>query len=67
MDHIPVKSSHLTSVAWEEGTLEVEFSNGARYRYDGVPERVYVELVNAASPGKYFQNNVLGTFEHRRM
>lgn len=52
-DHTPVKSSNIRSVAWEDDTLEVIFRSGARYRYSGVPEERYDELVVAKSPGGY--------------
>ena len=36
------------------GTLEIEFNDGATYCYSGVPVLVFLGLVSAASPGRYF-------------
>lgn len=55
-----VESSNLRSVGYDEFllVLEVEFKNGAVYRYYGVPAEVHDELINAESVGKYFNANV---------
>lgn len=50
----PVRSSNLSSVGYENGTLEVQFHSGGIYRYSGVPENVYRNLMSAASLGSYF-------------
>src|SRR5436309_2242390 len=51
---VPLSSSALASAAYSSGgTLEVEFNDGATYRYSGVPVLVFLGLVNAASPGRY--------------
>lgn len=37
MNRLPVVSSNIASVGWEDGTLEVEFNHGAVYQYEHVP------------------------------
>ncbi len=56
MTREPVSSSAIASVGYEPATLtlEIEFHSGAVYRYLGVPERVYHELLAADSKGTYF-------------
>ncbi len=60
MNRTPVQSSNLASVGYDPSTstLEVEFLNGRVYQYFGVPERVYHELMNAASKGSYLDQNI---------
>lgn len=66
MKRIPVNSSDLKSVGYDKNNqiLEVEFlSNCSVYQYSRVPEKVYLELMNAESHGQYFsrciKNNLL--------
>lgn len=53
-----VISSNLQSVGYENGVLEIEFHSGGVYQYYGVPEAVYIGLINASSHGSYFDANV---------
>ena len=56
----PVNSSNLESVGYEPSskTLEIEFNSGGVYQYSGVPPQAYSGLMNAASHGKYFHQNI---------
>ena len=47
MERISVSSSNIASVGWEDGILEVEFTNGGVYQYQGVPEDIYAGLMAA--------------------
>lgn len=67
MQRIPVTSSVLASVGHAHGMLEVEFRSGAVYRYFGVPEYVYIHLLNADSQGAYFNENIRDTYDHERV
>lgn len=54
-----VESSNIAAVHWsqgkgEEGTLRVEFKNGAHYEYDGVPRDQYHAIADADSAGKAY-------------
>ena len=46
--------------------MEIEFSDGSRYRYDGVPDYVWDELKATDAPGSYFHRHVKGRFPYRR-
>ncbi len=43
MDHQPVKSSRIASIAYDEasGILEIRFHDATTLRYEKVPERIY--------------------------
>lgn len=49
-------SSMLSSCSYDdEGEiLSVTFTNGKIYHYQDVPRRIYDELIDARSAGKYF-------------
>ncbi|RZK45139.1 MAG: KTSC domain-containing protein [Hymenobacter sp.] len=56
MTRIPVTSSNLSSVGYDDNsqTLEIAFRSGGIYQYSYVTATVYQELMDASSHGKYF-------------
>lgn len=60
MERIPVKSSNIKSIGYDEATktLEVEFSNSGIYQYKEVPKEVYEGFSKAESIGSYFAKSV---------
>ena len=60
MKRIPVVSSMIRSVGYDEPAsfLEIEFRSGKLYRYDDVPQEVYLELMSASSKGRYFEMHI---------
>jgi hypothetical protein len=56
MNRISVSSSNVSSVGFENGVLEVEFHGGRIYRYFGVPENVFNNLLRASSKGTFLNN-----------
>lgn len=67
MNMIPVDSSNLESVGYDNGTLYVHFHSGGTYSYSGVPEPVYHELMNAASKGEYFSAYIKNSYPYQRL
>ncbi len=69
MKRISVYSSNLASVGYEASTstLEIEFHSGSVYQYYGVPERVFQELVDAPSKGKYFHRNIRNRYSYTQV
>ncbi|HEY9945529.1 TPA: KTSC domain-containing protein [Neisseria meningitidis] len=67
MHHHPVLSSNLSSVAYENGILEIRFKNGSLYRYKGVPQTVYDELLHAPSKGRYLHSQIKPFYPYRRV
>ncbi len=49
-----VSSSDISSIGYENGTLEIEFNKGGVYQYHNVPFSTYSGLMSASSHGKYF-------------
>jgi lysyl-tRNA synthetase class 2 len=63
VSHIPrehVQSSGLASIGYSKRRhiLEIEFVNGAVYRYVDVPPSVYRDLVSAESKARYYVLNI---------
>lgn len=63
-------SSMLETAMYTPDTKELEVtfkSNGAQYRYDGVPEDVVNDFFNAESAGKFFIKNIKDKYETTRL
>lgn len=56
----PVESSAVAAVGYSKRlhALEIEFRNGAIYRYLDVPISVYRELVAAPSKARYYDETI---------
>jgi hypothetical protein len=50
----PVTSSHIASIGFDDGEMEVEFLSGHLHLYHDVPEAEYQALLGADSIGKHF-------------
>lgn len=63
---IPVQSSLLASVRYQpaESILELEFCDGAIYRYSDVTTSIYDSLLAAESKGNYFNRQIRGYFPY---
>jgi hypothetical protein len=55
-----LESSNLKRCSYdiETETLQIQFHSGKVYTYDGVPASVYNGLLEASSPGQYFNANI---------
>ena len=62
-------SQVLESVGYkpETRTLEVEFKENGVYRYFGVPEKIYREMMAAPSRGAYFNKNIKPNYRFAKM
>lgn len=64
-DWVSVNSSNLSQVRYDSDLhkLYITFKNGQTYTYAGVPAEEAESLVHASSPGRYFLENIKGTYE----
>ena len=69
MKREPVESSTLKSVGYsrKEKTLQLEFTSGEVYEYFQVPEKLHLELMTAASPGSYFNQQIKDRYDFSRL
>jgi len=47
---------------YDSGTMYLGFRNGRSYTLSGAPERHYYGLLNASSPGWYFNTYLKGRY-----
>jgi KTSC domain len=69
MARVELQSTSLNAATYgeQDATLELEFQSGAVYRYLGVPEKVYRELLSAASQGRYFNQHIRNRFPYTKI
>jgi hypothetical protein len=70
--HIPrqrVQSSALASIGYSRRLhiLEIEFVNGAIYRYDQVPPSVHRDMMSTDSKARYYDRNIKGNYRSMRV
>ena len=67
--HVSVESRTIQSFAYDgaTGVLEVACTDGALYRYTRVPEEVHVGLMEAASKGDFWRDQIHGRFPYERV
>jgi len=63
MQRVDVKSSNIQSIGYDDGLLEIEFTNGRIYQYDGVELEKAEALINAESVGKFFFANIKNKYQ----
>jgi len=62
MNLTPVNSSAIRAVGYDGHTLTVEFHTGRVYDHPGVPNQVYLDLMNAPSMGAYYNRYIRGRY-----
>jgi hypothetical protein len=63
-----VESSLLSAIGYSiNATLDLEFRNGAIYRYFAVPQAVFEQLIAAQSKGACFNRIIRNHFPYRRL
>ena len=63
-----LRSSVLRSAGYDPATavLELEFTSGDVYRYFAIPPSVHRALLDADSPGAYFNQNISDRYPTRQ-
>jgi hypothetical protein len=69
MARVDLQSTTLHAARYQDqcACLEMEFQNGAIYRYSAVPAQTYVELLRAESKGRYFNQHIRNRFVHTKI
>lgn len=62
-----VKSSNISKVRYKKGRLEIKFHSGGKYQYSKVPKTEYEDLLSAESKGKYFNQNIKGSYAFKKV
>lgn len=69
MHRIPVESSDIVSIGYDQNakTLEVEFGGGRLYQYRDVPSDIHAQFMKATSYGQYFFAHINGRYRYERV
>lgn len=73
MQRIPVKSSNIAAVGWEDDVLQVEFLSKKEgepnrvYQYESVPYEKYRQFLNAPSVGSHFAAHIRNNYQSHRI
>ncbi|NRS51954.1 KTSC domain-containing protein [Brevibacillus sp. HB2.2] len=69
MHYQPVNSSNLRAVAYDPSTqlLGIRFKGNTEYHYYGVPQSIYLGLMNASSHGSYHAAYIKDVYQYRRV
>jgi len=69
MNRIPVNSSNIHSIGYDDRSLimEVEFTSGDVYRYFGIPEYLYRQFSNASSHGQFLNDNIRYNYRYQKV
>lgn len=67
MLHVLMESTTLASAGHDarSDVLELQFRNGAMYRYFSVPRGVFQSLLSAPSKGGFFNQNIRGRYPYK--
>ncbi|HDR2751673.1 KTSC domain-containing protein [Enterobacter sp. RHBSTW-00175] len=65
MTHHPVRSSRISSIAYDEGsaTLEIRFHDRSAFQYQRVPARIFRDFLSVVSKGRFYDGVVKGKFK----
>jgi hypothetical protein len=67
MELVAIESSMIQAVSYDEEdrTLLVLFNSGKAYRYFDVPQRLYKDLLDSDSRGRFMLDRVIGHLPYR--
>jgi hypothetical protein len=66
-DWIPVDSTAISAVAYNNGTLYIRWSEGNSYTYSPVPSHKFQQLMTADSIGDYVNREIKPHYDCRRL
>src|SRR4029077_3568718 len=69
IQHEPLASAAIATAGYSKRLhiMEIEFCNGAGYRYLDVPPAVYRDFISAESKARYYDWNIKGRYRSLRL
>lgn len=69
MQHHPVKSSRIASVAYDDPTrtLEIRFRDNTTLQFHGVPVRIFRDFLTVVSKGRFYDGVIKGKYPQRKI
>jgi len=65
MRMVPVESSNIESIGWENNNLYVKYLTGKTYLYEGVSEDLFYELLGSRSKGHIMNETIKPNYKFR--
>lgn len=64
-----IKSSNIKRTEYDVETkiMLVEFNNGFKYQYEGIPHQVYTKFRASGSQGKFFNTEIAKNFKYSKL
>lgn len=64
-----IKSSNIKGAVYdtESKNLLIEFNNGAKYEYEGVPHQIYTKFRMAKSQGSFFNSDISKKYKYKKL
>ena len=64
-----ISSSNIKTTEYDvdSNKLIVEFNNGQKYEYEGVPLQTYTQFRMSESQGKFFTTKISKTFKYKKL
>lgn len=66
MEMIKVQSSNVELIGYDGKDLYVKYASGT-YRYIGVDQKLFEDLKNAPSKGRFMNENIKYNFKYERL
>ncbi|MFM7021739.1 MAG: KTSC domain-containing protein [Flavobacteriales bacterium] len=66
-DYAKNLASNIADFEYHKQTLKVTFFDGSVYEYFDVPEKSYIKMVNADSPGRFAKRHIYPLFVFRNV
>jgi len=66
---VPIESTTLAAAEYDDcrGQLQLDFRDGSRYAYLGVPPQTFHDLLGAPSQGSFFNRHIRGRFRYVKL
>ncbi len=60
-----ITTAGINDFYFDNMVLYINFTDGAKYEYFGVPKALYIKMVNAESSARFARRNIHGVFLYR--
>ena len=69
MERVPVQSSNVAEVGYDQDALvmEVLFHNGSVYQYVDVPQMLFQEMLQSDSIGGFLNEHIKGSYRYAKL
>ncbi len=58
-------TSGILEFYYEDGVLNIHFTDGNKFEYFGVPKVTYIKMINAESPARFARRHIYHAFLYR--